>query len=118
MTYEYKVYVRTDDAGRIVEINSDAFLSDTTGWIEIDSGVGDKYHHAQGNYLPAPLRGDHGICRYKLAGGKAVLRTQAEMDADAAALPAPAQTESERLRAWQEEIEAALIELASMSVKE
>lgn len=118
MTYDYKVYVRIDDAGRIVEINSSAFLPDTTGWIEIDSGVGDKYHHAQGNYLPAPLRDDHGIFRYKLSGDKVIQRTQAEMDADAAALPAQAPTEMEQLKEWQADVEAALIELASMAVRE
>lgn len=115
---EYKVYVRTDTEGRIIEINSSAFLQNTAGWTQVDEGAGDRYHHAQGNYFPAPLRDDCGICRYKLVGGKAVMRTDAEMDAEAEALPAPTQTESERLRAWQEEIEAALIELASMSVKE
>lgn len=115
---EYKVYVRADAAGRIIEINSSAFLQNATGWVQVDEGTGDHYHHAQGNYFPTPLRDDRGICRYKLVDSKAAERTQAEMDADAEALPAPAQTESERLRAWQEEIEAALIELASMSVKE
>lgn len=115
---EYKVYVRADTAGRIIEINSSAFLQNTADWTQVDEGTGDRYHHAQGNYFPMPLRDDRGICRYKLVGGKAVPRTAAEMVAEAEGLPAPAQTEGERLRAWQEEIEAALIELASMSVKE
>lgn len=115
---EYKVYVRADTEGRIIEINSSAFLQNTAGWTQVDEGAGDRYHHAQGNYFPTPLRDDRGIYHYKLVGKKAALRMGAEMDEDAAALPAPAQTESERLRAWQEEIEAALIELASMSVKE
>lgn len=78
----YIVYVRTDDAGRITAINSSAFLADTTGWVQIDSGYGDKYHHAQGNYLPGPLYNDRGICRYKLVDGKPVERTKEEMDAD------------------------------------
>ena len=78
----YIVYVRADDAGRITAINSSAFLADVTGWAEIDSGYGDKYHHAQGNYLPGPLYDDRGICRYKLVNGRPVERTQEEMDAD------------------------------------
>ena len=49
------VYVKVDNSGYITEINSSAFLSDTTGWTEIDQGQGDKYHHAQGNYLPGPM---------------------------------------------------------------
>ena len=78
----YIVYVRADDAGRITAINSSAFLADVTGWTEIDSGYGDKYHHAQGNYFDKPLYDDRGICRYKLVDGKPVERTQEEMDAD------------------------------------
>lgn len=78
----YIVYVRTDDAKRIIAINSSAFLPDTTGWTEIDSGYGDRYHHAQGNYFDKPLYDDRGICRYKLMDGKPVERTQEEMDAD------------------------------------
>lgn len=42
----YIVYVRIDDIDRIISINSSAFLTDTNGWIEIDRGFGDKYHHA------------------------------------------------------------------------
>lgn len=96
MAYEYKVYVRTDDAGRIVEINSSAFLSDTTGWIEIDSGTDDKHHHAQGNYFDTPLMDMRGIFCYKLENGKPVPRTQEEMDADFNALPEPGPTLEER----------------------
>ena len=78
----YIVYVRVNDTERITAIDSSAFLSDTTGWTEIDSGFGDKYHHAQGNYFPHPLYDERGICRYKLVDGKPVERTQEEMDAD------------------------------------
>ena len=78
----YIVYVRTDDAGRITAINSSAFLPDATGWVQIDSGHGDRYHHAQGNYFPQPIIDERGICRYKLVDGKPVERTVSEMDAD------------------------------------
>ena len=79
---EYIVYIRVDDADRVVAVNSSAFLQDTDGWVQIDSGHGDRYHHAQGNYFPQPIMDDRGIYRYKLADGKAVERTQEEMDAD------------------------------------
>ena len=82
MEQPYKVFVRVDDAGRVVEINSSAFVTDTDGWVEIDSGWGDKYHHAQGNYLPGPLMDERGVYRYKLVDGKVAERTQEEMDAD------------------------------------
>lgn len=78
----YKVYIKIDSAGRIIDINSDAFLSSLDGWQEIDNGIGDKYHHAQGNYLPKAIMDDYGVYRYKLVDGKPVERTQAEMDAD------------------------------------
>ena len=78
----YKVLVRVDDAGRVVAINSSAFITDTDVWVEIDSGYGDRCHHAQGNYLPGPLTDERGVYRYKLEDGAVVERTQAEMDAD------------------------------------
>ena len=78
----YIVYVKVDESNRVTSINSSAFLADVTGWTEIDSGYGDKYHHAQGNYFDKPLCDDRGIYRYKLVDGKPVERTQEEMDAD------------------------------------
>ena len=78
----YIVYAKTNSGGYITAVNSSAFLPDTTGWLEIDSGYGDRYHHAQGNYFDKPLYDERGICRYKLVDGKPVERTQEEMDAD------------------------------------
>ena len=98
---EYLVYIRVDDAGRVVDVNSSAFLKSVTGWAQIDSGYGDRYHHAQGNYFDKPLCDERGICRYKAyqfvdaPAGKIIARffkngeeyvilerTQEEMDAD------------------------------------
>lgn len=78
----YIVYVKTDNGGRVIAVNSDDFLSDTTGWSKVDEGYGDRYHHAQGHYLPLPLRTDNGVCRYKLVDGAIVERTQEELDGD------------------------------------
>lgn len=78
----YIVYVKVDESNRITAINSSVFLADVTGWTEIDSGYGDKYHHAQGNYFDKPLCDERGICHYKLVNGRPVERTQEEMDAD------------------------------------
>ena len=52
MEQPYIVYIKPDDAQRITAVNSSAFLTDLTGWVEIDRGFGDRYHHAQGNYFP------------------------------------------------------------------
>lgn len=75
---EYAVYAKTDDRNVITAINSSAFLPDTTGWTEIDEGSGDKYHHAQNNYLPAGLMDENGVFNYKLTDGKPELRTTEE----------------------------------------
>ena len=82
---KYKIFIRVDDSGRIIDVNSSAFLFDTTGWVQIDEGTGDRYHHAQGNYFPAILYDDRGIPRYAYVpdgSPKWRERTQEEMDAD------------------------------------
>lgn len=86
----YAVLARTDEQNRITEINSSAFVADANGWTKIDEGWGDKYHHAQGNYLPKPLMDERGVYRYKLEEGQAMERTQEERDRDYATRPVPA----------------------------
>ena len=83
----YKVYVKTDEIGRIISVNSDAFLPDTDGWTQIDEGDGDKFMHAQGNYFPLSIITIEGVYRYILVGGKAVERTAEEIQADIDAIP-------------------------------
>lgn len=97
----YKVLVRVDVAGRVVAINSSAFITNTDGWTEIDSGWGDKYHHAQGNYLESPLIDDRGLFLYKLENGQAVKRSAAEIEADYKPQPT-APTQEERLSALED----------------
>lgn len=96
-TESCKVLVQTDDAGRVTAINSDAFVRDD-GWTQIDEGEGDRYRHAQNNYLLKPLTDERGVYRYKLVDGLVVQRTQAEMDADFDARPAPEPTAEEKER--------------------
>lgn len=78
----YAVYIKTDEASRITAINSSEFLTDTDGWTKLDEGFGDRFHHAQGNYLEKPLMDDYGIYQYKFVDGAVCERTQEEMDAD------------------------------------
>lgn len=99
MDGKHTVYVRTDEAGRIVEINSSAFLVDTEGWTAIDEGCGDKYHHAQNNYFPLPLYGADGCANYKLTDGAPVERAEAEKAAEIAAHPAAEPTQLDRMEA-------------------
>lgn len=120
----YTVYIQTDDASRIIAINSSAFLSDTEGWTAIDEGAGDRYHHAQGNYLPKPLYEERGIPVYKYVDGEVLERTQEEIDADYhKPVPQPSETdialvelaalESENAARLDEQ-DAALVELAAL----
>ena len=93
----YIVYAKTDSSGYITAVNSSAFLTDTDGWVEIDSGFGDKYHHAQGNYFPESIYADGGAYRYKLVDGVPAECTAEEISAQEAALqpdPTPSEPES------------------------
>lgn len=94
----YKVYVKINANNYITDVNSSAFMADTTSWAEIDSGYGDKYHHAQGNYFPQPIITMGGAYRYKLVDGKPVECTPEEIAAQEEALkPAPTPTLESRV---------------------
>lgn len=91
---EYIVYVRTDERGVITDINSSAFV-DGEGWTEIDRGDGIRYHHAQGNYLPAVLKDEDEVFNFKLGDGHVEERTETEKESDRpAALPTGQSLES------------------------
>ena len=87
---EYKVYVRTDSGGIITDINSSAFISGD-GWTEIDCGEGDRFHHAQANYLEQGLTDEFGLYNYKLVDGKPALRTDEEKAPERAQIAAQAE---------------------------
>ena len=82
------VYAKIKDTF-ITAIDSDVFMGDFAGWYRIDEGDGDRYTHAQGNYLPKPLMDDQGRYRYKLVDGAVVERTPEELAADAMPVPIP-----------------------------
>ena len=95
-----KVYIKTDDRGRILRCEGGYTTpSDLTDWTEIDEGTGDKYNLCQSHYFPGGLYTMDGIHRYRWDGSSAVMRTVEELDADRAAQPAPEPTEQEQLRA-------------------
>lgn len=98
MEEEYTVYVQINEGTCVVAVSSSAFLTQTEGWVEVERGTGDRFHHAQGNYLPQPLYTDEGVPRYKLTDGAIVERTQEELEADLAGLVEPV-TPLEQLRA-------------------
>lgn len=73
-----KVYVKLNEQNEIVQINSNIFIVDTTDWIMIDEGEGDKFAHAQGNYFNKPITDEHGRYNYKLIDGIIVEVTEKE----------------------------------------
>jgi len=74
----YKIYVKIDSNNVITQIDSSVFISDITGWTQIDEGTGDKYAHAQGNYLDNGLIDNYGKYNYKLVGGVVIELTDSE----------------------------------------
>lgn len=93
----YIVYIKADDYGRITAINSSAFLHDTDGWINIDEGLTDREHHAQGNYLDKPLYDDQGCHNWYLVDGEPTLATQEQKSSELATRPKPEPTMEQRL---------------------
>ena len=70
---EYKVYVSLQD-GYITSINSEIFLSEEEiqTMTEVDKGQGDKYAHAQSQYLEKGLVDEQGRYNYKYVNSKVV----------------------------------------------
>lgn len=67
-----KVYVKVNENNEIINVGSSIFIKDTTGWIEIDQGFGDKFAHAQSQYFAKPLMNDNGKYNYKYINNKIV----------------------------------------------
>ena len=67
-----KVYIELSENNIITEINSEIFLDDISDYIQIDEGIGDRYSHAQNNYLPNGLVDSQGRYNYKYVDGKIV----------------------------------------------
>lgn len=75
-----KVYIKIDENNCITDINSSIFLSNIENYIQIDEGTGDKYSHAQGNYLENGLADSKGRYNYKYANDKVVELTEEEKE--------------------------------------
>lgn len=106
------VYVQTDTKGTVIDINSSAFLGNLDGWIRIDEGIGDKYHHAHGNYLKYGLIDENGLYNYKLVDGVITERTATEKQADLDSLPPAPKTLQEEI----EELKQLVADLASLQL--
>ena len=75
-----KVYIKIDENNCITSINSSIFLRSTENYICIDEGNGDKYSHAQGNYLSKGLVDNQGRYNYKYVDNKVVELTEEEKE--------------------------------------
>ncbi len=95
---EYIVYVKNNENSYITAVDSSEFLTDATGWAEIDRGYGDRFHHAQGNYFDKPIITDGGAYQYKLVNKKPVECSAEEIRKQEEALkPVPVPTPEERI---------------------
>ena len=98
MNNEYKVYVSLQD-GYITSINSEIFLSEEemSTMTDIDKGQGDKYAHAQSQYLEKGLVDEQGRYNYKFVEGKVI--EVAETDKPTIEEPKAVPTEQEKINA-------------------
>ena len=67
-----KVYVKVNENKDIIDVGSSIFIEDTTGWIEIDEGFGDKYAHSQSQYFDKSLMNDNCEYNYKYVNEKII----------------------------------------------
>lgn len=107
MNNEYKVYVSLQD-GYITSINSEIFLSqeEMSTMTEIDKGQGDKYAHAQSQYLEKGLVDKYGRHNYKFVEGKVIEVAEEEK---------PTIKEPEQQATAQDKIEAQVMYTALMT---
>lgn len=98
MNNEYKVYVSLQE-GYITSINSEIFLSneEIQTMTLIDKGQGDKYAHAQSQYLEKGLIDEFGRYNYKFAEGKVI--EVAEVDKPTIEEPKAVPTEQDKINA-------------------
>lgn len=94
-------YITTDAAGRIADGWSDGPHPerDTAGAICINEEGGYQFRLAPDGEENPPLYTEDGFPRYCWNGERAVLRTEEEVEADRAAIPAPPPSPQEQLRA-------------------
>lgn len=95
----YKVYVKLNEDKCITSINSEIFLSneEMQAMKNIDEGEGDKYVHAQSQYLENGLIDKYGRYNYKYVEGKVV--EVAEGDKPTIEEPKAVPTEQQKINA-------------------
>lgn len=94
-------YIKADAQGRVVDGWSNGPFPDrdTDGAVCINEEGGYQFRLAPGGEENPRLFDRRGVALYKYRDGQIVARTQEEIAADAAAIPAPGPTAAERLEA-------------------
>ena len=92
---EYKVYAKLNANKNIIAVNSSAFLENVDEWVIIDSGFGDKYHHAQSNYFDGGIFTYDGIPLCCWDGVQVIKRTEEEIEAERRNIPPAPMTTAE-----------------------
>lgn len=101
----YTTFAKVDALGRVTDIRSSFF-----GGTDSMTAIGqDETAYISHQYVPKGLLEEHGLPRYKLVDGEVTERTQAEIDADIAAIPAPPPSSTALLQAQIDEILIALL---------
>lgn len=95
-----RVYGLLDEQSRITRLEGEYTLpADLTGWTLIEEGNPcDRLNLAQSQYLDGGLTTEDGILRWKYDGA-CVLRSDADIAADLAALPAAMPSQLDKLEA-------------------
>lgn len=70
------VYIRVNKQNEIIEVGSNVFIENFDNWIFVDEGFGDKYAHAQNQYLEKPIIDDNGIYNYIFKNNKITKKTK------------------------------------------
>ena len=99
--YYNKHYIKVDPEGRITSCWSDGPISDrdTSNAVLLTDQGGYQFRLTPGGEENPPLYTEDGIPLYRWDGAQVVRRSEEEVQADRAAIPVPAPSEQERLRA-------------------
>lgn len=96
-----RVYALLDAENRVTRLEGEYSLPpDLTGWTLVEEGAPcDRLNLAQSHYLSRPLYTEDGLLAWKCEVGALALRTDEELEAERAALPAPEPTQADDLAA-------------------
>lgn len=95
----YNVYIKVNEIGAVISINSSAFIHDFENWILLEENVfGDRGHHAQGNYFEKSLIDFEGCHNYYYIDNAILEATPEQKAAEKAGFPKPGPSPMETLQ--------------------